>query len=141
MVAMQALSCHFNLFPNWQWENLSPLYKSSPLLCLDEDIIGTLNMTTLSEGAQSSSNNNDNPRLVPDVVQQPTEGVISKNLSLPLPAKFHRSNASKCRELLAELKRVTFLLHDADAIYKLQNSLQEPLDKVQQHIPKEEGID
>lgn len=146
----------FNHYPGWQWENLSPLYQNSPFLSLDEELITQLqspcSMTLQPEEKKASEvldgshevgdgSQDASPEVgdeVPDGSQVTTHEV---GQPLPLRSKHHRSEAARCRDLLAQLRCATFLVHNAEALATLRGELSEALFKVRYHIQHEDGIE
>lgn len=45
-----------------------------------------------------------------------------------------------CWELLTQIKALTFLVHDVEALEKLEDYLRDLLEDMKQHVPLEDGL-
>ena len=141
----------FNTYPAWQWENLSSLYLNSPFFSLDEELITKLQ----SPCNMSSSLTAEEPLATPHLGEPQAQRNISEKHSLvhqctsdskspptldveedlPNRPKNHRNEGALCRDLLAQLRCATYLVHDSEALTSLQLQL------VQALKLDEDGID
>ena len=132
----------FKKFPAWSWNALSPIYKDSPYMKLDnlfEKSGCTLedqNEATYSDEMKADQNE------MHAVDEQETGGAVddlAKGFGKEL--KTSRNNGSACRELLDEIRRTTFLLEDNQS---LMEELREHLTTLQAElfnsVPRECGI-
>ena len=60
---------------------------------------------------------------------------------LPTRQKNHRSEGALCRDLLAQLRCATYLVHNSEALTSLRLKLVQALSEVRYHISNEDGID
>ena len=135
----------FWFYSNWGWGKLPSEYKDSPLLCLDWEI--TQN--------QSSCQQENAPILQDDIIADedftPNATTVDENSSeetsdldvLELPRKKHsaRSEAAKVREVLNEIRSLSFLVDDPKAISDLLTTMQKAKEEFRRHTQLEEGLD
>ena len=140
----------FQHFPQWNWDKLPLTYRESPFINLDfhlvnvgessphqssPDSIGSSPRETSVDDCHSDEPPTKKPKLSSEETDSPS--------SATLPAKPTHSRgreARKCRELLDELRQLTFLVHDFQALTGLCNELKKLHQDMQQHKPKEDGL-
>jgi hypothetical protein len=135
----------FRNYDNWKWENLSSLYKSSPFLSLDESLINELQSPKQVSSFDDIKTNEPNTEEV-FFEDQETEAATSDTKSKPLiplpkPKSHHRSEATKCRDLLAQLKSASYLVYQEEALIALKGDLLDALSAFKKHMTKENGLD
>ena len=137
----------FAHYPDWQWEKLSPLYRDSPYFSLDEELLNHLQYDpeddAILPGRVTSTEDSCAAQVKVDSSDDATntnEENESPMLPLPLKKKYHRSTAANCRELLAQLKSDTFLVHSQEALADLKETLSQALPSLRSHIRNENGI-
>ena len=87
------------------WNSLSPKYISSPFFQLDKDIIFYLHEPEKQRDAENNEKSEE-------------EGLEGNVLLKEIPRKCYtkRSRTAACRELLNQIKSLTFVLYDSDAL-------------------------
>ena len=147
----------FNTYPAWLWENLSSLYLNSPFFSLDEDLITKLqsprNMTSSLtaeeplttphlEEPQEQLNISEKHSLVDQCISDAkSPPTLDVEEDLPTRQKTHRNEGALCRDLLAQLRCATYLVHNSEALTSLRLKLVQALSEVRYHISNEDGID
>ena len=138
----------FQCLPEWSFENLPEHYRQSPFLTLDQRVIFGVH--------QASDKNQDNlPNEHPPF---PSSYNIEKTEStLPCsqpPAnqsdnrygefqkhkRFCKTAATQCRELLNEIKNLTFITEDIDVIKDVNNTLHLCVEKLKSYAPKSNNL-
>ena len=97
----------FEKFPEWGWEKLSPLYRDSPFLTLDEDVVGNLEeaktaVEQLNQSILDTSSHHD-PEF-PDSPTQEQHKTITP--SLPRPKYPSKSSLSRAKAALKSLNEM-----------------------------------
>ena len=111
------------------WNSLSQKYRSSPFFQLDKEVIFSQHE---SERECDAENNEKNEGEV-------LEGnVLLKEISKKCYPK--RSKAAACRELLNQIKSLTFVVYDNDALDQLYESLSADLKDFSRHAPVEDNL-
>ena len=67
--------------------------------------------------------------------------ILDVKEDLPTRQKNHRNEGALCRDLLAQLRCATYLVHDSEALTSLRLKLVQALSEVRYHISNEDGID
>ena len=130
------LSIFFH-FPKWNWERLPTQYKDSPLLTLDSHLAQPFQsndenrMGSLAEDETLADNRHHLP-------ENQKEGKI-----LPLQAKklSAKSEGAKVRELINQIRSLTFLVDDTQAMNTLYLTLKDAMEEFKKHTISEDGID
>ena len=98
-------------FKEWTWAKFPEEYKSSPYLTLDRTVL-----------FNSSEMGEDEPNTL-DESQSANQ--ISHFFDLPEVKSTFRSKAASCRELLKEIKSLTYTTYDEEAMSDLYDTLNE----------------
>jgi len=114
----------FRHYSNWQWDQLSPSYINGPRLTLDEVIITTPGLDKVKTQtipcskeirSEEECDTVDSERET-DTIKQAEEQCQKK------PAQVEKTRR-KCRDVLAELRNVTYLIQEKDALNVLKEHL------------------
>lgn len=106
---------------DWQKRN-----RDSPFLKFDEPLFAEENAVFTPTKPSRDTNIVD------------TEYVELKELTKKLYAK--RTKATICREILIQIKNLTYLIYDNEALTYLETELRSLLKAMQQHAPKDEQL-
>ena len=122
-------------YRNWSWDNFPSQYKDSVFLILDSEVIqGTVRYSSSNPETQDTSDLYE---------EEPLEEEKSKKIEVKaIPKRVYpkRSAASSCRDLLQQIKSITYIVHDEDSLDNLYLDLQSALEKIRHQAPKEEGL-
>ena len=115
----------FENFEEFGWHSLPIKYTTSPYFNLDNNVINTVKIE-VNDIADDGS--------YPVCNDQP--------ITIDLPTKKYpkRTKASSCRELLNQIKSLTYLVNDMDVLDVLEEKLKTALDYLQLNSPQEEGL-
>ena len=128
----------FHHLPAWQWDSLPTSYRESPLLLLDDDVMKERPHAAVT---QANDNNHEDENCNNQDMGQLAESSTEEHvLPLQQPGKQPRNQATKCREVLQQLRNLSFLVHDPEALALLHTTLCKALIDLQQFVPKEDGI-
>jgi hypothetical protein len=130
----------FTHMPTWSFEKLPGTYRNSPFLIVDE---------LVSHARQYSIKGEDRPDcqlldLNTDVVEDSTVTSQSTVLNdLPEKKRNHRTEAAKSREILGQIKNLTYVAEgwqDGKLLEKLNRKLEKCYQFLKESAPKENGI-
>ena len=125
----------FNYYPAWGWDKLPLHFVNSLLFTLDEAVIGHQKPTNTVISSAASPVFDDNPdSSVPHSNIQAKANSIPPCMYANLPQKkcFPKALGSTCRELLSEIRQLTFLIDDSSELAHLKTELQ----GIYQHLQK-----
>ena len=127
----QTLPCkHFvavmREFKGWTWGKFSEEYKSSPYLTLDRSVL-----------FNSSEMDEDEPNTFDE---SQSSNQISHFFDLPEAKSTFRSKAASCRELLKEIKSLTYTTYDEEAMSDLYDTLNEAYSKLKLAAVDDNGL-
>ena len=128
----------FHHVSGWHWNRLAQNYQESPLINLD----GDLYQPQIPQGDADT----ETLDMIPDhqdskdAHTSPSDNIDLHSLQLPQCKSSPRSEATECRELLHQLRSLTFLVQDQEALYDLRSTLLLALNKLQKAAPVEDGI-
>ena len=127
----------FHHVSGWHWNRLAPNYQESPLINLD----GDLYQPQIPQGDADAETLDVKPdhQDGKDACTSPSDN-IDHSLQLPQRKSSPRSEATECRELLHQLRSLTFLVQDQEALHDLRSTLLLELNKLQKAVPVEDGI-
>ena len=113
------------------WESVSSRYRASPFIVLDQDVVKHQDSEVpISPVEQDGvAENRDN--------EEKDKMVYSK---LPMKQFTKRSKASECRDLLNQLRSLTFIVYDVDSLDILHDTLADSLKTLSFHAPKEDDL-
>ena len=134
----------FRHFSSWSFDNLPGPYKDSPFFTLDEELFvpGYTSARENLEQEPSESKELVIEAQVEDQTKQAEEGTVTIH-DLPRKAKRPRTSAAKCRELLGQIRNMTYIVEgveDADVLESVMTKLTECHRLLLQAAPKEEGV-
>lgn len=114
----------FRYYPNWQWDQLSPSYINGPRLTLDEVIITTPMLDNATAQVIPSSKEMTSVEELHTIDSEREKDTI-KSAEKQCPEKPTQAEKKrrKCRDMLAELRNVTYLIQENDALNKLEEHL------------------
>ena len=113
----------FENFQEFGWDSLPGTYTTSPYFNLDYDVINPSYSHTLKD--------EDLYSVVGDEV------VISE---LPMKKYPKRTKASSCRELLSQIKSLTYLVNDLEVLDTVEDSLKDLVKLLDGKAPQDRGI-
>ena len=137
----------FYQFPKWNWETFPAEYKDSPLLNLDTDLAQSLSEAPQNETGSGHQENIDaddndhNSTTLDDYCCSDDDASTSDVLPLPRKKLSPQSEAAKVREVLNEIRSLSFLVHDSRAISDLHSTLRKAMEEFRTHTTSEAGID
>jgi len=134
----------FRHFSSWSFDNLPGPYKDSPFFTLDEELFVPGHTSTRENIEQEPSESKELviEAQVEDQTNQAEEGTVTIQ-DLPRKAKRPRTSAAKCRELLGQIRNMTYIVEgveDADVLESVMTKLTECHRLLLQAAPKEEGV-
>ena len=101
----------FNVFPNWSWEALWPVYRNSPFMTLDEEIQQHKSREILQDFEDSEQPDSQDDQ---DVLRHELGNDSSS--SQQSPKSHEKCCGPLCRETLDEIRRLSFLVQDRSEI-------------------------
>ena len=104
--------------PDWGFESLSEAYRTSPFFILDEDLIFPNNNYT-----QPITEFTKEERMAPNSEEIDNLINVDKE-NLPLPSHFKKTVAAQCRELMNQVKSLTYIVDDTDILVQVRKSLE-----------------
>lgn len=122
----------FQHVPGWEWTCLPSKYRESPMLLLDDQVMQLTNPTEEDTSKEDLSK--------PSYTPVESESDFVPPLPLPIKQRTPRSQATKCREVRQQLRSMTFLVHDEEALNNLHTTLSSALVNLQQFVSAEDGI-
>ncbi|XP_013412961.1 uncharacterized protein LOC106175477 [Lingula anatina] len=115
-------------FKGESWDQLPANYRNSPFFTIDEEV--------LFKSTKITPNNTDPGNYEVHV------NVPSSNLpEIPTPMFPKQTELSQCHDLLAQIKSKTYLVTDGEAIRHTNEKLKTILQKLQESISNESGVD
>ena len=120
------------------WDSLPASYRSSPFLSLDLSVIH-------GEGKEEKEEEEEDQTLIQNYAAQQfdedeSQSKLKSSLQIPIKKFLKANKASSCREILSQIKSLTYLLCDEDILSSLVKTLKSTLLEFQEHAPKEEGL-
>lgn len=135
----------FKNYPEWGWEKLPLRYISSPTLTLDENVIPKqsishvviteANVDVDSTTVEATSTASQSPPQCESTTLQPVPDKL-----MPTRKRAHRHIGSECREILHEIKSMTYLVSDYDKLSVLKKDFIELHNKVSEACQSDSGI-
>ena len=142
--------------PQWNWDSLPANYRESAFINLDYDLLegNLLNQSSSSTDSTSPSSTSECTSNIDDgddhlSASGPDEppskrhkACSSDSAQVPPNQKEHSvgSEAKVCRDLLHQIRELTFVLKDAAVFKQLHNQLKSLLQEVAKHKPTEDGL-
>ena len=112
------------------WNAFSEDYINSPYLTLDATVVPGMPLANVIEEDNAVK---ENPSFN-------TQEIGESNFEIPMRTYPKKSKSSSCRELLSEIKSLTFVVYDSDAIEALEDELNNIKERLQEFVPKDEGL-
>ena len=132
----------FAHFPKWSFEQLPDSYKKSPFLTVDEFVSPAqqrpAEIDDLSDSYLTENDFEDPTQSTTCAIKQPV--LINE---LPLKKTFHKTEAARSREILGQIKNMTYIAEgwqDVKLLEKLNVKLEKCLRLLNDSAPKENGI-
>ena len=131
----------FRLYPEWQWNQLSTAYITSPRLTLDEAVIDTpaLNKEEPNVIFSKDDEESESDHLSSDV-ETPDRAVEKHNQAFDSQPVKAESQRRRCRDMLMELRNLTFLVQDNKTLKETEEDLGRILITVKKHVPSDGGL-
>ena len=135
----------FEHFPAWGWDKLPDHFTNSPLLTLDEAVIGQEQPTSTDISSPASPHLDDNTDCsvhVPNTNTQAETNSVLPRMYANIPQKKCSSKAlgSSCREILSEIRQLTFLIDDSNELANLKTDLQGVYQRLKELAPSDGGL-
>ena len=122
------------LYPEWSWHRLPSQYLDSPFFNTDNDVCS-------KEFHQPAKDTLCDTVDVHQMSENTTKAVIEVVHPLQKTSFPKRSKAAACREVLGQLKSLTYLVDNDEAISELLAGLIDLQEDLQSYAPQEDGID
>ena len=133
----------FRHYPEWGWEKLPQHYTNSPMLILDEAIIGKPAQSHMpTPSSQVVDDTLDSSIPSENIQVEPTSAPACSLSYAQLPQKKCSPKAldSICREILVEIRQLTFLMDNRDDLENLKAELQEIHQRFREVTPSDGGL-
>ena len=115
----------FNHNPTYGFQSFNGQYINSPFLTLDEEVI----FPVMTNGDPIDAS-------FPD---QTSEHRSESTGQIPPSKRFTKTSTTKCRDLLAQIKSLTYLVNDPSAVEELEGTLEGCLTLMGRAAPKAEN--
>ena len=116
----------FEYFPEFGWESLPVTYKTSPYFNLEYFVINRKNLIR---------NDNEKDDGLYTVIED--EVAIKE---IPRKQYSKRTKTSNCREILNQIKSLTYLVNDVDTLDAMEDQLYISVELLKNEAPKKEGF-
>ncbi|XP_065677664.1 uncharacterized protein LOC105850732 [Hydra vulgaris] len=110
------------------WDLLPDSYRLSPYFCLDNSVIY----------GNESCHEEESNICFEDNLSETQGHVILENVQNKIYPK--QTNASSCRDILSQIKTLSYLVYDEIVVKSLKFKLQEILNELQTLVPKHDNI-
>ena len=120
-------------FYNCGWNNFPKMYKNSPYFTVDYDFIDERDC---SQPAQNNIVDNSENELI----QGDDDGAEVHLIDIPKKQYPKRTIASNCREMLKELKDLTYVVRDLESFEILEEELSTILEAFRKEAPSDDGL-
>ena len=119
--------------PRWQFVALPGHYLNSPFLTLD---------TYLFESSEDGENSIH--AMTSDLEPEGEEPAVQRTdavfTDIPLAATFSRTESARCRDLLNEIKSLTYIVEEKETLENVEKNLEKCVKILRAASPEEEGI-
>ena len=132
----------FRHVPSWSLDNLPSAYKDSPFFTLDGDLFVPDNIET--------TDSIDKENVVEPLSQREEHASVVVNEAesvqfqyIPRTTPRARNSSAKCRELLGQIKNITYIVEgwqNGEILDELRNKLEECHNLLLKAAPKENGV-
>ena len=111
------------------WESFPVFYRQPPFFTLDESILFS-SQATLQDHALELGHPEEDISVEGNVVFK------------DVPRRVHvtRSKAASCRELLSEIKSLSYIIYDEDVLETLHSELLSALNELREAAPQDNGL-
>ena len=118
------------------WENLPQYYKSPPLFTINDDLILPQKHIHSVEDTQISKGTNENMN------QGMSDDSNKSRVLVDLPKTYtpKRTTDAVCRELLNEIKSLTYMIYDPDSLLTLKQQLTDINESCRKVAPSDGGL-
>ena len=113
-------------FDDWNWSRLPDAYRNSPYLTLDRDAVFKMYVIDGDIDVEGTD----------EMLQE----IPERLLDLPRVKCSVTTKSSCCRELLKELKSLTYIVYDEEATTSLQETLEDAREEFKKTTVKDNGI-
>ena len=125
------------------WQKFPAKYRNRPHFILDEKVLFDGKCTVPMQGTALIKGDNedfdDDSTPAADMVNGNSESVTSF-LKLPINKYKARSKAAACRDLLNQIRSLTFLVYDEDVLDSVHSELIRLLNKLESSAPQDNGL-
>lgn len=132
---MCAIFRHFA--PEYSWDSLSSLYRLSPFFQLDKEESVMGNKIAMSQTTNHNIEETDHEVEEKESLETTVNKITETNKNTALNVK---KKALQCREVLAQLRDLTYLCEKEDALEDLKASLTASLLSFRPQVPSESGL-
>ena len=113
-------------FDDWNWSRLLEAYRNSPYLTLDRDAVFKMYVIDGDIDVEGTD----------EMLQE----IPERLLDLSRVKRSVTTKSACCRELLKELKSLTYIVYDEEATTSLQETLEDALEQFRKATVKDNGI-
>ena len=113
-------------FDDWNWSRLPDAYRNSPYLTLDRDAVFKMYVIDGDIDVEGTD----------EMLQE----IHERLLDLPRVKRSVTTKSACCRELLKELKSLTYIVYDEEATTSLQETPEDALEEFKKATVKDNGI-
>ena len=131
----------FTHVPLWSFDKLPSAFKDSPFFTLDEELFMSEGIEETSESFEQVPSQCQAGETVPEVVGCLKEEVTLNDL--PRKAPRTRTSAARCRELLGQVKNMTYIVEgseNGEVLQQVTEKLEECHHLLLKAAPKENGV-
>ena len=130
----------FTHIPKWSFEKLPGTYRNSPFLVVDELVSHAHQYSIKAEDLPDSQSFDHNTDVLDDSTSTSQPTVLN---DLPQKKTNHRTEAARSREILGQIKNLTYVAEgwqDGKLLEKLNRKLEKCYQFLKDSAPKENGI-
>ena len=114
------------------WDSFCPKYKDSAFFKIDFEVIGLADVSYLDLDNKDVSGE--------DNVSRNDNEMVEKFEDIPLPGNKKSTKSSECREILNQIKSLTYIASSEDTLNKLKTLLKECLHVLQNEVITDHGL-
>lgn len=135
----------FRHYPEWGWDKLPLVYTCSPTLTLDENVIPKQNITD-TESTQAAMDvtfaNAQEPDTILHSLDQHESSTFRPATNAMMPVRKHalRNIGSECREILNEMKSMSYLVGNYNDLSALKEELIKLRERMSGACPSDCGL-
>ena len=129
--------------PVWSFDKLPDAYKDSPFFTLDEELLTPDNPEASDYFEKGSVD--DPPSMIGEEAVKVNDGkeALRRFEELPRTVPRPRTSAAKCREVLGQIKNMTYIVEaweNGEILERLREKLEDCLHLLHMTAPKENGV-